>query len=115
GLGQVPNLLFNVADIEENPEIVLDAFRRAGDIAGLTPFGWAGRGLAAAADGAPLAAAGWVAAAALAVVGLARWWAASLEQATTAPATDPGEVAGDEDLFPRLLRWLPRNRLGASA
>src|SRR5690606_23999715 len=52
GLGQVPNLLFNVADIEENPQILLDALARAADVAGLTPFGWAGRAVVAAADGA---------------------------------------------------------------
>lgn len=115
GLGQIPNLLLNVADVEENPQIVLDALARAADVAGLTPFGWAGRAVVAAADGTWPAALGWLAAAVLLVAALARWWAASLEHALTAPTGDVGDAPPDEDLFPRALRWLPRNRLGASA
>lgn len=115
GLGQVPNLLFNVADIEENPQILLDALARAADVAGLTPFGWAGRAVVAAADGAVVVALGWLVATVVAVVALARWWGASLEHAMTAPAGDAAEEQQDEDLFPPVLRWLPRNRLGASA
>lgn len=115
GLGQVPNLVVNAVDVEQNPQVLLDALARVTDVAGLTPFGWAGRGLVAVGEGAVLVGLAEILAAGLVTLGLARWWSASLETAMTAPASDPGEAAGDDDLFPTLLRWAPRTRLGAAA
>ena len=108
-LGQLPRLVIERAD-DGN----LEAFRRAGEVASLTPLGWAARVVVAGAENRFLEGLGWLAALAVLITALAWWWMGSLAVASTSVETEaaPGR---DTALYPRLVSFLPRTRLGATA
>lgn len=112
-VSQAPNLLLNVFDVGARG--ITETLRTAARFLGLTPFGWAGAAMAAARDGRLPEAAGWLAATGLLAVALAWWWLRALAVLTTRPEQAGPARRDDEDLFPRVVRWLPRNRLGAGA
>lgn len=109
GLAQLPRLV--MADVgPTSPQQVVAGLERAAAAASILPGAWPARAIGAAARGELVAAVAWLAAAAGIVVLLLWWWAASLDR-----MLDRGAVATaghrDTDLYPALLRWLPRSRL----
>ena len=112
GLAQVPRLVLSDG---EGPEATAELLQRlAGFAQGFNalPPAWAGRAVGAAARGELGFALLWLAAAAVAVAAFVWWWAAGLERGFDAGRAN--SVRGREaDLFPRLVRWLPRTRFGA--
>lgn len=109
-LGQLPRLL-----IENAPGAdTLATLERWGERASLLPSGWAARAAVAGAQGALVEGLAWVAGLA-GVCALLGWgWMVALDRAASQVAEGPGR-GDDVDLYPRLARFLPRNRLGAAA
>lgn len=111
GLGQVPNLLFNVIDDYGAFEAGL---ARVEAIVGVTPLAWAGSAVVAGSEGRLLVGAAWLLAAGGLVAALVAVWIRLLAGAATATPNHSGGGA-DRPLFSGLASVLPRNRLGASA
>lgn len=109
-LGQLPRLL-----LEADPgQDTLAALERWGERASLLPAGWAARAAVAGSQGRVLEGLAWFAALA-GLCALLGWvWMVALDRAAAQVSEGPGR-GQDADLFPRLVRFLPRNRLGAAA
>ena len=110
GAVQLPQFVFSA---QGDPlEQMRGALGTAADALTVLPPAWLARSVSAAATGDLAIAAAWLAAGTGAVVLALWWWSRGLERAfDTASVSAP--VKADADLFPRLLRWLPRTRLGA--
>lgn len=114
-LGQLPNLLFNVADSGTEGGQLLALAERAAGVLRWVPSGWAASAIVEAAAGHVVPALLWLAAAALLVGGLARWWLRALESTAVGSEAVGGGALCDAPLFPRVVGFLPRNRTGAAA
>ena len=111
GLVQLPRLVVS-SDGPQSIDDVQRALSAAADGLSVLPPAWAARAVTAASAGDLGQAVLWLAAVFATAAGALWWWATGLERAFDAPAVE-GPVRTDADLFPRLLQWLPRNRLGA--
>ena len=83
-----------------------------------TPFAWGGSAIADAAGGHLLAGIGFVVAMAALIAVLLRVWSHALERGLTssdAPMPTPRRGASSAGLIPRVLTFLPHNRIGATA
>ncbi len=110
-LGQLPNILQSrFGDAQAIEAFVVSAARA---VSWLPPI-WPARAILAAADGGLLAAVGWLLLSAALILALAWWWMTTLERSLGEPGTQTQAADDDEDLFPRWVRWLPRDRLGAA-
>ena len=111
GLVQLPRV-FVGTDGSESLAQLQQSLASAADAVSVLPPAWAARAVTAAAAGDLLEAVLWLAAVLAAVTGALWWWASGLERAFDAP-TVAGPAHRDTDLFPRVVGWLPRTRLGA--
>lgn len=109
-LGQLPRLLIEAAPDSD----LLAALERWGERASLLPSGWAARAAVAGSRGAVLDGLAWVAGLAVLCALLGWGWMVALDRAAGQVEEGPGR-GEDADLYPRLVRWLPHNRLGAAA
>lgn len=117
GLGQIPNLLTNVLDVEGEDALALAerVLADAARVASLTPPGWAGRAVVAGAEGSLLEGLGWLGMAAVAVAACGWVWARALGRALS----DGDEVAtarseADEPLARAALRFIPGGHLAGA-
>ena len=111
GLVQLPRMFMGTGGSESVQQLegTLAAFA---DGVTFLPPAWAARAVTAAAAGDLGAAVLWLAAVVAAVGAALWWWAVGLERAFDTPVVQ-GPARGDADLFPRVVAWLPRTRLGA--
>ncbi len=120
-LGLLPPILQLFAAGGRNGGTGRDWGRTFSEIAGrvrYTPFAWGGSAIADAAGDRPLAALGFVAAMAALIAALLLIWARALERGLTssdAPMPAARRGAASAGLIPRVLPFLPRNRIGANA
>lgn len=112
GLAQLPNLVFNTGGDPTTTAETLRMLRRVADALTVLPPAWAARAIGAATRGDHVVSLAWLAAAGVAAAAVLWWWAAALRRAL---ATGEQARTGydDADLFPAVLGWLPRTRLGA--
>lgn len=109
---QVPAALVNTVDLDA---ATLVAFLQPLSAIGLTPFGIAGRAVAAAAQGEVVTAVGSLALA-LGTAAMLGWiWLVALTRVTTQPEGRPTTGGAGRQLIPSGLRFLPANRTGATA
>jgi len=114
-LGQLPNLLFNVGDLDAEGGQLLRLAEQAAGVLRWLPSGWAASAIVEAAAGRLLPALLWLTGAVLLVGGLARWWLRALENTAVGSEAVGGGRLRDAPLFPRVVGFLPRNRTGAAA
>lgn len=113
GIGQLPNLLLRQADGDDGAERMLALLDTLAGPASVLPPAWPARAVTAAAAGDLLAGLAWLAATAAAVAAFAWWWTIALERSAETGAGEATSQTLGADLYPPLVRWLPRNRLGA--
>lgn len=111
GLVQLPRVFVDSGGPESMAQLQGSLTSAAQGLSVLPPA-WAARAVTAAAAGDLGEAVLWLAAVLAAVAAALWWWAVGLERAFDAPAVQ-GPVRSDADLFPRVVGWLPRTRLGA--
>lgn len=112
GLAQLPSLVLNGGGGPTSSAETLRMLDRVADAVTVLPPAWAAHAIGAAARGEHAGSLAWLAAACAAAAGVLWWWAAALRRALgTGEQSRTGR--DDADLFPALLRWLPRTRLGA--
>ena len=110
---QVPNLLLNFLDFD--PDALRDIVLPLSQFVSLTPFGIAGRAVAAAARGEAVAAVGSLSLAIALAVLLGWAWMIALQRLSTSTESRPATGGAGVSLRPRYGRGLPDNRFGAAA
>ncbi|MPZ73435.1 MAG: hypothetical protein GEU74_09415 [Nitriliruptorales bacterium] len=111
-LTQVPRLFVGGASTDTSPAALAERLGTVASALSALPPAWAARAVTAGSTGNWGQGVLWLGAAAIAVAALLWWWAHALERGLDAPGSHAGAV-DTADLYPRLLRWLPRDRLGA--
>lgn len=112
GLAQLPRLAFGEVDGPQTPARVVELVDSAAASLSLLPPAWAARAVGAAARGEIGVGTAWLVAAVGAVALLLAWWSRGLGKALDGPGARHAPPR-DADLFPLVVTWLPRTRLGA--